>query len=65
MATEVSFYSFNTSVNFKKSLPSFSTELESEISVAVGNVSGNRCESDCRSRGRDFDPGPVQYFPED
>ena len=26
---------------------------------AVGNVSGNRCESDCRSRGREFDPGPV------
>ena len=23
---------------------------------AVGNVSGNRCESDCRSRGREFDP---------
>ena len=32
---------------------------------AVGNVSGNRCESDCRSRGREFDPGPVPYFPED
>ena len=29
---------------------------------AVGNVSGNRCESNCRSRGRDFDPGPVPYF---
>ena len=29
---------------------------------AVGNVSGNRCESDCRSRGREFDPGPVLYF---
>ena len=29
---------------------------------AVGNVSGNRCESDCRSRGREFDPGPVPYF---
>ena len=23
---------------------------------AVGNVSGNRCESDCRSRGPEFDP---------
>ena len=31
---------------------------------AVGNVSGNRCESDCRSRGREFDPGPVPYFVE-
>ena len=29
---------------------------------AVGNVSGNRCESDCRSRGREFDPCPVPYF---
>ena len=25
----------------------------------VGNVSGNRCESDCRSRGREFDPSPI------
>ena len=29
---------------------------------AVGNVSGYRCVSDCRSRGRGFDPGPVPYF---
>ena len=29
---------------------------------AVSNVSGNRCESDCRSSGRKFDPGPVPYF---
>ena len=29
---------------------------------AVGNVSGNRCKSDCRSRGREFDHGPVPYF---
>ena len=29
---------------------------------AVGNVSGYRCETDCRSRGREFDPGPVPYF---
>ena len=28
----------------------------------VGNVSGYRCEADCRSRGREFDPGPVPYF---
>ena len=26
------------------------------------HVSGNRCESDCRSRGREFDPGLVPYF---
>ena len=29
---------------------------------AVGNVSDYRCVSDCRSRGREFDPGPVPYF---
>ena len=32
---------------------------------AVGNVSGYRCVSDCRSRGREFDPGPVPYFRRD
>ena len=26
------------------------------------NVSGNRCESDCSSRGHKFDPGPLPYF---
>ena len=29
---------------------------------AVGNMSGNRCKTDCRSRGSDFDPGLVPYF---
>ena len=29
---------------------------------AVGNVSGYRCVSDCRSRGHEFEPGPVPYF---
>ena len=29
---------------------------------AVGNVSDYRCVSDCRSRGHEFDPGPVPYF---
>ena len=29
---------------------------------SVGNWSGNRCESDGRSRGREFDPDPVPYF---
>ena len=28
---------------------------------AVGKVSGYRCVSECRSRGREFDPGPVPY----
>ena len=32
---------------------------------AVSNASGNRCESDCRFRGRKFDPGPVPYFRRD
>ena len=27
---------------------------------AVGNMSGYRCESDCRSRGCEFDPGLVE-----
>ena len=31
---------------------------------AVGNVSDNRCESDCRSRGREFDPGRSHIFVE-
>ena len=31
---------------------------------AVGNVSGCRYMSDCRSRGREFDLGPVSYFKE-
>ena len=29
---------------------------------AVGNMCGYRCVSDCRSRGQEFDPGPVPYF---
>ena len=29
---------------------------------AVSNVSGYRSVSDCNSRGREFDPGPVPYF---
>ena len=29
---------------------------------AVGNVSDYRCISDCRYRGRRFDPNPVAYF---
>ena len=31
---------------------------------AVGNVSGYRCVSDCRSRGREFDPGQIHTFSE-
>ena len=46
---------------------SFST-VTSLIGIAtgphseVGNMSGYRCMSDCRSRGRKFDPGRVPYF---
>ena len=29
---------------------------------AIGNVSGYRCVSDCRSRGGEFDRGPVPSF---
>ena len=31
---------------------------------AVGNMSGNRCESDCRSRGHEFDLGRSHTFVE-
>ena len=43
----------------------YSTRLHRETAgprSAVGNVSDYRCVSDCRSRGREFDPGPVPYF---
>ena len=43
-------------------MTSFSLENEAGPRSAVGNVSGYRCVSDCRSRGREFDPGPVPYF---
>ena len=36
--------------------------LSTGLRSAVGNVSGNRCKSDCKSRGPEFDPGPVPYF---
>ena len=31
---------------------------------AFGNVSGNRCESDCRSSGHKLDPGRSKTFME-
>ena len=40
----------------------FAHALSTRPRSAVGNVSGYRCVSDCRSRGREFDPGPVPYF---
>ena len=29
---------------------------------AVSNLSGYRCAADCRSRGRELDPGVVRFF---
>ena len=37
------------------------SEIKTGPCSAVGNVSGYRCVSDCRSRGREFDPVPVPY----
>ena len=42
--------------------PPLDTHTQTGPRSAVGNISGNRCESDCRYRGREFDPGPVPYF---
>ena len=36
--------------------------IETRLHSAVSNVSGNICEFDCRSRGREFDHSPVPYF---
>ena len=53
------FLVYNSSKNFvNSSLDNQHTGPRS----AVSNVSGNRCEPDCRSRGCKFDPGPVPYF---
>ena len=38
------------------------SEIHTGPRSAVRNVSGYRCVSDCKSRGREFDPGPVPYF---
>ena len=39
-----------------------SSQEETGSRNAVGHVSDNRCRSDCRSWGREFDFGPVPYF---
>ena len=62
----------NFNVNIGKESPSYmgrslllihSVKMAStRARSAVGNVSGYRCVSDCRSRGLKFDPGPVPYF---
>ena len=47
-----------------KAYPPFENSVYSSggLRSAVGNMSGYRCVSDCRPRGREFDPGPVPYF---
>ena len=54
----VLFYGVDLCVLFRLSIILLMTGPRS----AVGNVSGNRCESACRSRGREFDPRLVPYF---
>ena len=59
------FYNVFVHINLKKSLFVYKSISKPQITgprSAVGNVSGYRCVSDCRSRGREFDPGPVPYF---
>ena len=36
--------------------------MNDDYTCLGGNMSGYRCVSDCISRGREFDPGPVPYF---
>ena len=56
---------FNTNGNWKSltmKAPDMYVVFLTGPRSSVGNVSGYRCEADCRSRGREFDPGPVPYF---
>ena len=55
---------FKKTQNFKESERHSQSSFISEYGPrsAVGNMSGYRCVSDCKSRGREFDPGPVPYF---
>ena len=53
-----------TQINTESTIVLLRQDLPSQTGPrsAVGNVSGYRCVSDCNSRGREFDPGPVPYF---
>ena len=67
MPTIVGILTFMSRINFvhEKSFITSGPALSSSATgprSAVGNVSGYRCVSDCRSRGCKFDPGPVPYF---
>ena len=45
-----------------KEYRSRSDDLFTELHSTVGNMSGCRCVSDCKSRGHEVDPGQVPYF---
>ena len=63
MATDSSDKVFNGENLVTTLVPSFlAHQSRTGPRSAVGNVSGYRCVSDCNSRGREFDPGPVPYF---
>ena len=40
----------------------FTRKLVTRLCMAVGNMPDCRYVSDCRSRGQEFDPGPIPYF---
>ena len=53
-------YCDNLLISFANSL--VPDQAQTRPCSTVCNLSGNRCESDCRSRGREFNPGLVPYF---
>ena len=55
------FHFLNVTVMNFSNLLSFLVEQIVTDDIDI-DVSGYRCMSDCRSRGREFDPGPVPYF---
>ena len=55
-------YAKNLGGKSRKNLAEHHSMVSYISQSAVGNVSGYRCVSDCKSRGREFDPGPVPYF---
>ena len=56
------FYQMPIYVQVLNASNSISRDNGTGLRSAVRNVSGYRCVSDCRSRGGEFDPGPVPYF---
>ena len=47
---------------FLRNLERYHNICHAERRSTVSNMSDCRYVSDCRSRGREFDPGPVSYF---